>query len=101
MLAPAPRLSPDISPPRHEDTKKSDSPVKNAIPWTQILDNLSKRYNAKTFRNVRSVLNLVSLCLGGDEQTGSVPIPKSVARVYNPCAHRLKPGATMVNYIFY
>ncbi len=37
--------------------------MKNTIPWTQIRGTLSRRYDAKMFRNVRSLLDLVSLCL--------------------------------------
>ncbi len=48
---------PDYSPPRQ---KEAIPLVKNTILWAEIRDNLSRRYNAKTFRNVRALLDLVS-----------------------------------------
>ncbi len=54
----------------HQDTKaqrRAIAKVKNAIASVVVRDNMSKLRNANVFRKVRSLLDLVSLCLGGDE----------------------------------
>jgi len=54
----------------HQETKaqrRAIAKVKNAIASVVVRDNMSKLRNANIFRKVRSVLDLVSLCLGGDE----------------------------------